>query len=462
MNPILFGTDGWRGIISREVTFETMARVARAVGRIVGPEGRVVVGHDTRFLSRQYAEVVASSLAGTGPSVLLSLDFCPSPALSFQVPYAQADLGLMITASHNPPIYNGLKIKGPEGGPAPRQLVERVSEICKAHDHCRETPTGTPGQADFSSQYVEALRGFLQPDHFARIPSGEIVVDAFHGSGAGYMPRILGQLGREATEIRGDMNPGFGGVSPEPGVKNSHLLGRAVKERGALVGFQFDGDADRLAAWEEPHGFIHPQHVFLLLVEHLSTGRGWKGRVVRTSAVSSLVDRLVQARGLEICHEPVGFGNVSRRMIEGNVLIGGEEAGGIGIGRHIPDRDAPLGALLLLEMIGQRGEPLSAILEGLFSELGRLHFDRVDVPVEGMSPSVLLGLREHVPARLSGLEVLEVDTRDGLRIDLEEGAWILFRASGTEPLVRVYSEAPTPALLKSLLQEGVSLSRAVV
>lgn len=455
---IIFGTDGWRGVISRDVTYDTMAQVADAIGRTAGQGSRIVVGYDTRFLSEEYAHHVASRLAKVGVEVVLSSRYCPSPALSWTVSRQRASLGVMVTASHNPPTYSGIKIKGPEGGPAPRHLVDRVASMSRAsYHHLSAVSPGTVARLDFGPGYLAVLRGTVERDYLEALPDKPVVVDSFHGSASGYMSTLLEDLGQEAIEIRGEINPSFGGMSPEPSARSARMLGRSVREKGGLLGLQFDGDGDRLAAWEEPHGFIHPQHVFLLLLEHLVKARGWKGRVVCTSAVTRLVDRLADARGLEVSRQPIGFGNVSREMILGGVLMGGEEAGGFGIGRHIPDRDALLVSLLLLEMIGHTGQPLWRSLESLFSELGRMHFDRVDVPMESMSPDRLEASVRDVPQALAGLRVMAQDRRDGVRLDLEQGAWLLLRASGTEPLVRVYAEAPRQDQLKALLEAGLAL-----
>ncbi len=454
---IIFGTDGWRGIISREVTFSSMTRVGRAVSRVLGPGSRVMVGYDNRFLGAHYGRLLAGVMILEGLDVLLSSQSCPTPALSHAVPAYGARAGLMVTASHNPPTYSGVKIKDHHGGPASPEIVTDVAQAALDADPCLPGTFPHVPVFDHRPAYLSRLVDLVDRSSLARLEGQSVVVDSFHGPSATYMPPLLRGLGLKVVEVRGEPNPGFGGVSPEPGKKTAQLLGEAVRQTGAVMGIMFDGDGDRLAAWAEPSGFIHPQHVFLLLLDHLARGRGWRGSVVRTTAVTTMVDRLAGVLGYSVIGKPVGFGHVSREMLKGGVLLGGEEAGGIGIRGHIPDRDALLAALLLLEMAGSQ-ESISQRLDQLFDEVGRLYYGRVDLPVDGNRARDFHTTFRDLPPVIAGLPVLSVDRNDGVRIGLGEEAWLLLRCSGTEPLVRVYAEAPEPELLDTILEQGTILA----
>ncbi len=456
-HPIVFGTDGWRGIISREVTMDSVSLFARAVARVMGPGAGVMVGYDTRFLSPEYAELVAKTLLADGVRVCLASAPCPSPALSWAVANGSACAGLMVTASHNPAIYNGIKVKCARGGPAPAGMIHDISTACDALSG--EPRTVGVWQEDIPSfdpvqGYLEALLERVDRRALAALAGECVVVDAFHGAAAGYMERLLGETGIRVVEIRGELNPTFGGTGPEPRPETATELGRAYGGEGAIAGFMFDGDGDRLAAWDEPGGFVDAHGVFLLLIDHLARGLGRSGSVVRTSAVTSMVDTLAQRLGLPLVRKPVGFGHVRDAMLTERVLIGGEEAGGFGFGDHIPDRDALLAALRLLEMVGTGGKTMRARLNELTNEVGRLHFKRLDVSLAGRDPAEIAGRLRVLPESIAGLDVVAVESADGVRLELEGAAWLLIRESGTEPLVRLYAEAPSRVLLDAVLEAG--------
>jgi phosphomannomutase len=469
---IRFGTDGWRGVIARDVTFEAVRLVARAVAgtfRAIQPGPQpplLAVGHDTRFLSRRFACAAAETLVAEGLNVCLTASHLPTPVLAWSVPLLGARGGLMITASHNPPHYNGLKVRIDDGGPAPPAMTRQIeAAACRVSAGALEghERTLSPGGRDTSAsitafdplpQYRERLGTLVDMERIAR--SGlHVVIDPMYGAGQGAMAALLLGIGLEAVEIHGEVNPGFGGVSPEPLPKHLGELAERVKglSHSRRVGLALDGDGDRLAAIDEGGSYVTPHQIFALLLRHLVTRRGLSGTVVKTFSTTTMIDRLAVAHGLHLVVTPIGFKHVAEVMRRERVLIGGEESGGIGIAGHIPERDGIVSALLLLEALATEEEPLGALLAKLRAEVGPHCYRRLDQELDCVVDVGELErrIREALPVTIEGWRVKDVETVDGVKLIGADGSWLLIRPSGTEPVLRLYAEAPTFERVSAML-----------
>ncbi len=474
---IRFGTDGWRAVIADEFTFENVRRVAQAyadcLNRRDGAGRPAVVGYDTRFLSDRFAAEAARVLAANGVRVLLASHPAPTPAVSWAVRVHGAAGGVMVTASHNPPEYNGIKIKADYAGSALPALTRAVEEQLAANEAAGRHPRLIDFHAavagggirlfDPRPSYLAQVRSLVDWERigaWARARGRRVVVDAMYGAGQGYLSELLAGSGVAVHEIRAEPNPGFGGIHPEPIPRNLQPLMAAVRAEGADLGLALDGDGDRSGAVDGEGRFVDPQQVFALLLRHLVERRGWTGSVVKTFAVTDMVDKLAARYGLRLHVRPVGFKYVCELALQEDVLIGGEESGGIGVKNHIPERDGILVDLLLLEIVATEGKPLHAVVADLLADVGPHHYRRLDLRLTAERKEALLDrLRRETPAAFAGLPVTGVDTLDGFKFRLGERGWILFRASGTEPVVRVYAELDDPALLGRVLQDGERLAR---
>ena len=466
LTRITFGTDGWRAVIAREFTFENLARVARALARVwlddyqTGKlDAPVIVGHDTRFLSREFAASVAEIMAEAGFPVLLVDRPCSSPAVSWAVKENGARGAVMITASHNPPEYNGFKIKAHYGGSASSELTRRVEAAMDL-----DWPTGerTPGaitRFDPEASYFAQLGRMVDLQAIARAGI-QVIHDPMHGAGAGYLRQILSPYGIQLVEIHGDRNPGFGGVNPEPIAANLHELAVRTRDAGArsplVVGLAVDGDADRIGAIDASGQFVNSHQILGLMLDHLAGMRGWTGGVIRTFSTSRLVAKLAEHHGLPLHETPIGFKYVCDLMVREDILIGGEESGGIGIKGHLPERDGILCSLLLLEIMATHGANLLDLVARLEATHGVHRYDRVDLHLEdsAIKDRVMTRLKNRPPATIDGQTVMRVETLDGIKFSLDHGGWLLVRASGTEPLLRIYAEASSVDQVRALLAAG--------
>lgn len=476
---INFGTDGWRAVISDDFTFDNVAQVAQAITDYVlqehGIGARVTIGYDTRFLSDRYAALVAEVLAANDLTVYLSQQFCPTPVLSFSVVAQQAQAGVMITASHNPPRYNGIKLKAAYGGSALSSQTKRVEEHLEANLRVGKKPKGATPPYDSALDghwrnpairgfdptpaYMDHIHGLINFDVIGR--SGlRVVVDAMYGAGRGYIGGALRAAGLEVIEIRHELNPGFGGIHPEPIARYLGALSDAVRENQADLGLVTDGDADRTGAVDARGQFVDPHRIYALVFKHLVEQRGLRGAAVKTISTTQMVNILAQRYGLEVFETPVGFNHISDHILARDVLIGGEESGGITIKGHIPEGDGILMGLLLAEIVATRGAPLHIIIEELLADVGQFHYDRRDIKTQPFNKRELVSqLVQDAPATLAGLPIVQVKKDDGVKFLLADDNWLLIRPSGTEPLLRIYAEARTPALVHRLLQAGEALAK---
>jgi phosphomannomutase len=454
-SDIKFGTDGWRAVIAEDFTYANLRRVADAAGRVFAadnPGGRVLVGFDARFEAGSFAKAAAEVLATHGLEAIVSDAYLPTPALCWSVAQDDAAIGgVMLTASHNPGEYLGFKLRMADGGASPVEFTDRVEAELRD-----EPPTerGAFAEADFVIPYLDELRGMVDAEAI-EAANLRVVVDPLFGAGRVYLAELLASLGVEVLEVHGDENPAFGGLHPEPIPPWIDPSSGLVTEEKCDAGLFTDGDADRIGACTATGEFVSPHRIIGLVTQHLVQDKGLTGRVVKTLSTSVLVDRLGTSLGLEVVTTPIGFKWIYEKMVEGDVLIGGEESGGIGIPSHVRERDALLMALMLTEMMAQRGKGLGELVEEMFAITGPLEYGRVDLTVprdsmDALRASLVTFSREEV----AGLGVLSIDRRHGVKFLLPDDAWLLLRASGPEPLVRIYAEASSAGVVDDLLAAG--------
>ena len=462
--PIAFGTDGWRGILGVDITVERLLPVAAAAARELAhaaPAGldsrTVVIGYDRRFLAPELAAAIAAAVRGVGLEPLLAQEPLPTPAVSWVVVERQALGGLVITASHNPPEWLGLKIKGHFGGSVEGDFTKRVEQRLAAGGISVPEP-GETHCFDGWSEYLSGLRSQLD---CAALHTGlqqlglQVIVDPMHGSAAGGLPALLGDSVRE---IRSNRDPLFGGNPPEPLAPYLEQLIAEVQAAAAAgkpaVGIVFDGDGDRIAAIDERGRYCSTQLLMPLLIDHLARARQLPGAVVKTVSGSDLMRLVAEDLGREVLEKPVGFKYIASEMLSGEVLVGGEESGGVGFGMHLPERDALFAALLLLEALVEGGQPLGARLDALQARCGGAsHYDRLDLRLRDMASRSRLEqlLMDAPPQEVAGVAVRELIRTDGLKLRLGPSHWLMLRFSGTEPLLRLYCEGPDPERVAAVL-----------
>lgn len=468
--PIKFGTDGWRAVIGDGFTNHNVDRVAQAYADYVsglpyeaGSERsrRIVVGYDRRFLSDVFAERAAAIMAGNGFEIERFSDAVPTPLVSWAVRETGAAGGVLITASHNPAIFNGFKIKAPFGGSASPDMTAAVEKLVDANPPKRAELDEAPEPASLTEAtagYRKQIEDYVDVEKIRSVDA-TIIVDPMHGSGGRWVESFL-QGGKLRVEtIRGDRDPLFGGVNPEPIDQNIGALRQRVKETVALAGVATDGDADRLGAVNELGETMTMHEVVPLMLLHLIRDRGKTGGIVRTFSQSVLLPRIAAAFGLPIHETPIGFKYVADLMLTQDILIGAEESGGIGVKDHIPERDGVLNSLLFLEAIIASGKTPSEMVREMHREFGEFYFGRID---EKCPVAVGKALAERIaktpPAKLAEYAVKDVSDLDGTKLIFDDESWILFRPSGTEPMLRIYSEATSRAKVHELLKAGAALA----
>ncbi len=466
---VRFGTDGWRAVISETFTFANLRLVAQAIADFIleqeGGQPTAVVGFDTRFLSDRYAAEVARIMAANGIETWLARADTPTPAISYAVVHKQATAGVMITASHNPPRYNGIKLKASYGGsasPAQNKRIEALLErnLALAHgpnlmDLEEAIRAGKVHKFDPAWAYYQHLGQLVDLDI---ISGGElkVVADAMYGSGRGCIGEMLTRSRAQVHNIRHQMNPGFGGIHPEPIAKYLGLLVSTIQAGHWDVGLATDGDADRLGAVDAWGHFVDPHRIFALVLRYLIEKRGWRGKVVRTVSTTRMIDRIAAQHGLPLVETPVGFNHIADLIIANGVLMGGEESGGMTIQGHIPEGDGVLMGLLLLEVIAEARVPLNELVSDLLAQYGPAQYARTDMKLTRpvAKAQMVKMLVDMAPAAIAGVRVEDVQTTDGVKYYLDDGSWLLIRPSGTEPVLRVYAEAEDNSRVQALLQFG--------
>jgi len=475
---IRFGTDGWRAVIADTFTFANLRQLSQAVADFVnkqhvGAESpQVVVGYDTRFLSDRFAAETARVLAGNAIVTWLTRTDAPTPVISYNVKEKGADAGVVITASHNPPRYNGFKLKAAYGGSATAEqcalieeelvLMEREVRGPNIMEYQHAVDAGLIRRFDPSWTYYEHLNTLIDLD---KISEGglNVVHDAMWGAGRGAFASILSRTHTHLTEIRGQLNPGFGGIHPEPILRHLNELLAAVQRQQADVGLATDGDADRIGAIDARGNFIDPHTVFALALRHLVENKQQRGDVVKTVSTTMMVDALAKKYGLTLHETPVGFNHIADLMMKKDILIGGEESGGISIHGHIPEGDGILMGLLLLEIMAYQRAPLHEIVADLQAHYGPACYARLDVQLNQQKPKkqIVKMLGDSAPKTLNGETVVRVDTLDGIKFYMSDESWLLIRPSGTEPVLRIYAEAHTHEAVKALLEAGDGMGKQV-
>lgn len=487
---IHFGTDGWRAVISDTFTFHNLRLVAQAIADAVAseewhrPNGSanpptdhdprlMVVGFDTRFLSDRYAADVARVLAANGFKVCLAQSDAPTPAISFAVKHLRAAGGVMITASHNAPRYNGVKLKASFGGSALNEQCRRVEVYLNDNEARARGPNlmdvdgairaGLIKRFNPTPDYHAHLRTLIDFDAIANNPQ-RVAVDSMYGSGRGHIKGILQGTGCEVFEVRGEMNPGFGGVHPEPIARYLGSLAGAIAAGHGQLGLATDGDADRTGAMDGRGQFVDPHKIMALSLKYLVEKRGWTGSVVKTVSTTRMVNRLAARYGLPIHETPVGFNHIADHMLSEDVLIGGEESGGISFRGHIPEGDGVAMGLLLLEIVAASGATLEELVADLLREVGPAHYARKDLRLARPTskPEMVRVLTECAPERIGGISVEKVEALDGVKYVLVDDSWLLIRPSGTEPVLRVYAEARDERMVAELLGYGQRVAESAV
>src|SRR5262245_57142150 len=476
MAIIKFGTDGWRARIAEDFTFANVEIVTQALidylkTQNANGELRTVVGYDRRFASELFAQRVAEILAGAGAAVDLFATDVPTPLVSFEVKRRGLDGGVMITASHNPPDFNGFKFKAPYGGSATPAITNQIERLIGAaaprrlpFDEARRQelanviePNAPHGPDGDYRRHVESLVAIND----LRNAGALVIADPMHGTGGRWIETMLAGGKIRVETIRAERDPLFGGVLPEPMPWSLELTSRVIRERGALMALITDGDADRVGAMDERGEYINTHQILMILLLHLVRRKGWKGSVARTFSQSVIVRRIAESYGFRLFETPIGFKHIGEIMLDpaNDFLVGGEESGGIGVRGHIPERDGIFNSLILLEAVLAAGKKPSEIVRDIWREFGEFHFERRDLHVHIESGQKLVSaLREKTPDSFSGYKVVNVETLDGTKLILDDESWILFRQSGTEPLLRIYCEATSIEKMMKMIDEGVRLA----
>jgi alpha-D-glucose phosphate-specific phosphoglucomutase len=461
---IKFGTDGWRGLIADDFTFDNVRQVAGAIASYVlrneDPKHGVIIGYDTRFASARAAQVVAEVLTAAGIPVKLSKDYTPTPAVSYAVKHQSAAGGVMITSSHNPWNWNGVKFKGKFGGSATPAIMKKIEDEL-ASGAMPKGEKAAVEEVDLKEKYIAAVSAYVDMDLIAKTKF-KFAVDAMYGSGRGILAGIFAGRGVQHVAIRQEVNPLFPGINPEPIQPHLALLQETVIREKCDAGLATDGDADRVGAVAEDGSFVDSHKIICVLLRWLVERKKWPGDVTRAFNTTGMIDRIAAKYGRKLHETPIGFKYVADLMMEHEILIGGEESGGIGYSRFLPERDGVLNCLLLANVMAEEGKPLGQLVADLQREFGPHYYGRRDLHIpEDVKQNAIQRARSEGTQSLGRYRVQKKENLDGIKLFLDAPtkgngaqAWVLFRASGTEPLMRLYSEAASPELVAELLSAG--------
>jgi alpha-D-glucose phosphate-specific phosphoglucomutase len=461
---IKFGTDGWRGLIADDFTFDNVRQVAGAIASYVlrneDPKHGVIIGYDTRFASARAAQVVAEVLTAAGIPVKLSKDYTPTPAVSYAVKHQSAAGGVMITSSHNPWNWNGVKFKGKFGGSATPAIMKKIEDEL-ASGAMPKGEKAAVEEVDLKEKYIAAVSAYVDMDLIAKTKF-KFAVDAMYGSGRGILAGIFAGRGVQHVAIRQEVNPLFPGINPEPIQPHLALLQETVIREKCDAGLATDGDADRVGAVAEDGSFVDSHKIICVLLRWLVERKKWPGDVTRAFNTTGMIDRIAAKYGRKLHETPIGFKYVADLMMEHEILIGGEESGGIGYSRFLPERDGVLNCLLLANVMAEEAKPLGQLVADLQREFGPHYYGRRDLHIpEDVKQNAIQRARSEGTQSLGRYRVQKKENLDGIKLFLDAPtkgngaqAWVLFRASGTEPLMRLYSEAASPELVAELLSAG--------
>jgi len=472
MAEIKFGTDGWRAVIGEDFTFTNLERVSQATADywnsnpVPGTGKTAVVGYDRRFLSDQFAQRVAEVLAGNGFQVILTPEATPTPAVSFAVKAHQAIGGVMITASHNPPAFNGFKLKAHYGGSADPSICQAVEKLLDQ----------TPVRAMSFSEAIKARQIVvknIRPAHYAavkKLVDFKLIArsklrfahEALFGVGAGCFEELLDGTSCRVTTLNGEHDPNFGGINPEPIKQNYARSAAYLKKHPHDICLVTDGDADRVGGMDGRGNYLTTHQLICLLLHHYVVNRKRKGRVIKALTTTSMVDKMCAAYGLELVETGVGFKYICTELMKPNVLLGFEESGGIGFPGHIPERDGIAAGLLLLELLATERRSVNQILKNLEKQFGPHRYARLDThfPLEKRG-ALMEFCKTNPPAKLVGSPLAAVKSYDGVKFISDDGSWLMLRGSGTEPILRIYAESKTDAAAQKLIKLGVNLTKRV-
>ena len=469
MNSIRFGTDGWRGIIAEDFTVANARIVAQAIARYVvrGEDARkgVLVGYDHRFASDSIAATVAEAISSTGTPVWLADKPCPTPTISLLVRQRHAAGGVVITASHNPYRWNGIKYKASYGSSALPSIVAQIEgELEKIQ---RDAVPPLPAREELiqplepRGPYLDTIEKLVDWQRL-RDAKFRFVADPMHGSAAGLLRELFQRNGLVCDEIRGTRDPRFGGIHPEPIEPHIEAAREAVRAGKYDAAFCADGDGDRIGAIDRDASFITPHQIFALLVWHLVGTRKLPGDIAKTFSVTKLIDKLAAKFGRKLHEVPIGFKYICELMLEQNILIGGEESGGIGTSLYLPERDATVSALLLAELMAWHRKSLGELVRALHAEFGEYHYGRVDLDVKaGQKEKAIAHFSNGKLQKLLDWKVTRRENLDGIKVYLGDTGWVMVRASGTENLLRIYSETPRPEMTQRVLRAVTETVRAL-
>ncbi len=464
---IKFGTDGWRAIIGEDFIPTNIEKVIQAFCDIQGPlhsNKKIILGYDRRNQSPESARLVAEVLAGNSFTVMIANQFCPTPCVSWMTKVSKALAGIVITASHNPSNWNGVKFKESYGGSASPEYTNEIEKQIAINDEKNREivkinfdegiKNGSIVLFDPKKTYVEHLRSLL--DVKAIQKSGlKILNDPLFGAGTYFMQDVL-QMPVDSLHTAADST--FGGLNPEPIDKNLGELMSKMKTGAWNIGLATDGDADRIGAVDENGNFVNSHLIFALLLKHYVENKKLKGTIVKSLSTTQMINKLCEKYGLECIETPIGFKHICKILVEKNALMGGEESGGLSFQPHVHERDGVLNGLFLVEMMAMTGKKLSELIQDLFKEVGNFYFDRIDLHLEREAIKRLQKkLLDHPPTQIDDKKISRIDARDGFKYVLADGSWLLIRASGTEPLVRIYSEANSPQTVQNILAVGKNL-----
>ncbi|MFH1452359.1 MAG: phosphoglucomutase/phosphomannomutase family protein [Armatimonadota bacterium] len=479
---IKFGTDGWRAVIADEYTFENVKVCSNALSDYLLDKNRkkleiyknykgssfkniyqdaskgIVIGYDARFLSGSFAKTTADILSSYNIPVYLSDKIAPTPAISWFLKKNKCAGGVVITASHNPPEYNGFKFKAEYGGSGLPQImcgIEKKINYKKSTD--RKPDYNKIKSSDLITPYINQLKNFVDLTKISKLKI-KVVVDCMYGATTGLFEKLFkNSKNVKIISIRDTYNPGFDGINPEPLDKNLVPLKEAVIKNKADIGFAFDGDGDRIGAYDKHGNFLSSHHIFLILLHHLVKNRGMKGKIVKTFSTTEKVRLLAEELKLGFIETPIGFKYICDLMLKDNVLIGGEESGGIGIKGHMPERDALACALLMLEAVSCEKSGIHTIMNNIYKKVGEFAYERVDLKLKSFKSKdkIINKLKNNPPKVFCGIKIESVKTLDGVKYLFKDNSWILFRPSGTEPLLRIYAETKNRKKSLQLLDEAV-------
>ncbi len=477
-SAIKFGTDGWRGIIADDFTFDNLRIVAQACAEYFNSEFKakrgIIVGYDTRFISDRFAQVVAEVLAANGIKVYLSDRPSPTPTTSFNIRHMGLNGGLIITASHNPGGFSGLKIKTPQGSPADQTVTHKVESFLfrnkpKAVTLAEAIKSGRIEIINPMPKYIETVRKYLDLDLLKNC-SLNVLAEAMHGAGNSYHAEVLKGTKVAIDIVNAEPNPTFEGLKPEPLPHNMPKFMSMMKEGKYDIGIATDGDADRVGAAAPGGRFITPGEIMCLIALHFIENRRWRGALVKNIAGPMMMNRIAKYYNLKFFETPVGFKHIAKLMQTDNVLVGGEESGGIGVKNYIPERDGILTGLLLVEMMQQNKKPILALTEDMEKKFGKFRYHRQDIEIPLKTrEKVVKGLFDKLQgcgakrsrSRIFKRKVVSTKSYDGLKFIFDDESWLLIRPSGTEPILRVYSEAHTDKEAKDLIAIVDKLSKSI-